>query len=66
MRFTITANPQCQDEPLLVKEALGPEPAAGTLMHERCPCMHDVTGYQGHQLFHQRGDVRFHDPVFGE
>eukprot|EP00959_Pyramimonas_sp_CCMP1952_P365712 7658927-Pyramimonas_sp.AAC.1 len=30
MSFTITANPQCEDDPLLVKEASDPEPAAGT------------------------------------
>eukprot|EP00959_Pyramimonas_sp_CCMP1952_P036990 774134-Pyramimonas_sp.AAC.1 len=30
MSLTITASPQCEDDPLLVKEAPGPEPAAGT------------------------------------
>eukprot|EP00959_Pyramimonas_sp_CCMP1952_P282865 5912920-Pyramimonas_sp.AAC.1 len=30
MSFTITANPQCEGDPLLVKEASGPEPIAGT------------------------------------
>eukprot|EP00959_Pyramimonas_sp_CCMP1952_P008639 180628-Pyramimonas_sp.AAC.1 len=29
MSFTIAANPQCEDAPLLVKEAAGAEPAAG-------------------------------------
>eukprot|EP00959_Pyramimonas_sp_CCMP1952_P105985 2216171-Pyramimonas_sp.AAC.1 len=29
MSFTITAHPPCEDDPLLVKEASGPEPAAG-------------------------------------
>eukprot|EP00959_Pyramimonas_sp_CCMP1952_P035928 752297-Pyramimonas_sp.AAC.1 len=28
--FTITANPQCENDPLLVKEASDPEPTAGT------------------------------------
>eukprot|EP00959_Pyramimonas_sp_CCMP1952_P423272 8866116-Pyramimonas_sp.AAC.1 len=63
MSCTITANPRCEDDPLLVKEASDPEPATGT------PAMsdahtYDVTGDPGHQLLHQRGDVRFHDPVF--
>eukprot|EP00959_Pyramimonas_sp_CCMP1952_P296215 6196331-Pyramimonas_sp.AAC.1 len=43
MSFTIAAHPQCEDALLLVKEAADTEPAAGT----------------GHQLLHQRGDVRF-------
>eukprot|EP00959_Pyramimonas_sp_CCMP1952_P128638 2690267-Pyramimonas_sp.AAC.1 len=30
MSFTITANPQCEEAPLLVKEASDPEPTAGT------------------------------------
>eukprot|EP00959_Pyramimonas_sp_CCMP1952_P101572 2125083-Pyramimonas_sp.AAC.1 len=65
MSFTISASPQCEDDPLLVKEAYDPQPAAGA------PAMidartYDVTGYQGHQLVHQRGDVHVHDPVFGE
>eukprot|EP00959_Pyramimonas_sp_CCMP1952_P350685 7347365-Pyramimonas_sp.AAC.1 len=29
MSFTITANPQCEDAPVLVKEASDPEPIAG-------------------------------------
>eukprot|EP00959_Pyramimonas_sp_CCMP1952_P386145 8093007-Pyramimonas_sp.AAC.1 len=63
MSFTITSNPQCEDDPVLAKEASDPQPAAGA------PAMsgahtYDVTGYQGHQLVHQRGDVHVHDPVF--
>eukprot|EP00959_Pyramimonas_sp_CCMP1952_P138129 2891143-Pyramimonas_sp.AAC.1 len=63
MSFTITAEPQCEDGPLLVKEAPGAEPAA------RTPAMsdahtYDVTGYHWHQLLHQRGDDRLFDPVF--
>eukprot|EP00959_Pyramimonas_sp_CCMP1952_P381816 8000923-Pyramimonas_sp.AAC.1 len=30
MSFTITANPQCEEAPLLAKEASDPEPNAGT------------------------------------
>eukprot|EP00959_Pyramimonas_sp_CCMP1952_P376239 7880764-Pyramimonas_sp.AAC.1 len=39
MSFTITADPQCEDDPLLVKEASDPEPAAGT------PAMSDAHAY---------------------
>eukprot|EP00959_Pyramimonas_sp_CCMP1952_P334259 7000296-Pyramimonas_sp.AAC.1 len=39
MSFTITANPQREDDPLLVKEASDPEPAAGT------PAMSDAHAY---------------------
>eukprot|EP00959_Pyramimonas_sp_CCMP1952_P109346 2287229-Pyramimonas_sp.AAC.1 len=63
--FTITANPQREDDPLLVKEASDPDPVAGTPAASDAHA-YDVTEYQGHPLFHQRGDVRFHDPVFGE
>eukprot|EP00959_Pyramimonas_sp_CCMP1952_P054202 1133857-Pyramimonas_sp.AAC.1 len=30
MSFTSAANPQCEDDPLLAKEASDPEPTAGT------------------------------------
>eukprot|EP00959_Pyramimonas_sp_CCMP1952_P240614 5028638-Pyramimonas_sp.AAC.1 len=39
MSFTITAKPQCEDDPLLVKEASDPEPAAGA------PAMSDAHTY---------------------
>eukprot|EP00959_Pyramimonas_sp_CCMP1952_P304135 6365417-Pyramimonas_sp.AAC.1 len=39
MPFTITADPQCEDDPLLVKEASDPEPAAGI------PAMSDAHTY---------------------
>eukprot|EP00959_Pyramimonas_sp_CCMP1952_P337615 7070049-Pyramimonas_sp.AAC.1 len=39
MSFTITANPQCEEAPLFVKEVSGPEPIAGT------PAVHDAHAY---------------------
>eukprot|EP00959_Pyramimonas_sp_CCMP1952_P436487 9140026-Pyramimonas_sp.AAC.1 len=39
MSFTIADNPQCEDDPLLVKEASGPEPAVVT------PAMSDAHTY---------------------
>eukprot|EP00959_Pyramimonas_sp_CCMP1952_P469714 9495432-Pyramimonas_sp.AAC.1 len=39
MSLTVTANPQCEDAPLLVKEASAPEPIAGT------PAVNDVHAY---------------------
>eukprot|EP00959_Pyramimonas_sp_CCMP1952_P332618 6965170-Pyramimonas_sp.AAC.1 len=39
MSFTIAANPHCEDDPLLVKEASDPEPAVGT------PAMNDAHTY---------------------
>eukprot|EP00959_Pyramimonas_sp_CCMP1952_P135989 2845200-Pyramimonas_sp.AAC.1 len=38
----------------------------GGTCYERCPCVCDVTRYQGHQLLYQRGDARSDDPVLGE
>eukprot|EP00959_Pyramimonas_sp_CCMP1952_P037317 780725-Pyramimonas_sp.AAC.1 len=39
MSFTITANPQCEDAPLFVKEASAPEPIAVA------PAVHDAHAY---------------------
>eukprot|EP00959_Pyramimonas_sp_CCMP1952_P265445 5550396-Pyramimonas_sp.AAC.1 len=49
MSFNITTNPQCEDDPLFVKEASGPEPVAGTSAKSDAHA-YDVTGHQGHQL----------------
>eukprot|EP00959_Pyramimonas_sp_CCMP1952_P347730 7283920-Pyramimonas_sp.AAC.1 len=39
MSFTIATNPQCEDDPLVVKEASDPEPAAGA------PAVSDAHAY---------------------
>eukprot|EP00959_Pyramimonas_sp_CCMP1952_P377420 7905335-Pyramimonas_sp.AAC.2 len=61
MSFTTTANPQCEDAPLLVRAAAGTEPAAGA------PAMSDAHARmsqdtKGISFSINKGDARFHDP----
>eukprot|EP00959_Pyramimonas_sp_CCMP1952_P387206 8114867-Pyramimonas_sp.AAC.1 len=67
MSFTKTANPQCEGDPLLVKEAAGAEPAAGT------PAMSDAHTDMMSQdtksisfSINEDTFVRFYDPVLCE
>eukprot|EP00959_Pyramimonas_sp_CCMP1952_P124557 2604557-Pyramimonas_sp.AAC.1 len=60
MAFIITANPHCEDVPLLVKEAVDAEPTAGQPASSSAgkPATNDVyaygvPGHHGHLLLHQ-------------
>eukprot|EP00959_Pyramimonas_sp_CCMP1952_P083852 1753586-Pyramimonas_sp.AAC.1 len=61
MPLTIPANPQCEDDPLLVEEASDPEPAAGA------PARNDAHTYMMFQdtkgiCSSINEDVHVHDP----
>eukprot|EP00959_Pyramimonas_sp_CCMP1952_P247390 5171341-Pyramimonas_sp.AAC.1 len=69
--FTVTVNLQCEETPVLIKEAPDVEPTVGQPAPSDAGApapndahTYDVPEHKGHQSLHQRGDAFLHDPVY--